>query len=116
MTKKIPTEAEIVAGIAAYEREQRVFVRLLRRYGAFTSTQFDGWFVGREWRRPMKLSPRLTGDTFLLGVGRNGGNLWAVRLELLQAMVALGIVATKRLDAGVIAYVPGPAFGAEGHE
>lgn len=39
--------AKLVAGIAAYDHEQRVFVRLLRKRGVFTEREFDAWFRGR---------------------------------------------------------------------
>ncbi len=72
---------KIERGIAAYKHEQRVLLRLLRKRGYFTEHEFDGWFRGREWRRPMKFGPPLTGDTFILGAGQNGGSKWAVMLD-----------------------------------
>lgn len=95
--------AKLVAGIAAYDHEQRVFVRLLRKRGVFTEREFDAWFRGREWRRPMRRFSAVTGDTFILGMGRNGGNLWAEMLELLQTMMWLGIIdAKKKSGVGVV--------------
>jgi hypothetical protein len=44
----------------------------------------------------------ITGDTFILGMGMNGGNLWAEMLELLQIMVALGMVDTKTENGAVV--------------
>ena len=87
--------AKLVAGIAAYGYEQKVFTRLLRKRGSFTEREFDQWFCGREWRRKMRFRP-LTGDTFILGIGRNGGNKWAEMLELLQVMARLDIVDMKK--------------------
>jgi len=94
--------AKLAAGIAAYEHEQRVFVRLLRKRGSFNEREFDVWFRGRAWRRPMRFRP-LTGDTFILGVGRNGGNRWAEMLELLQVMMRLDMIdAKKQRGVGVV--------------
>jgi hypothetical protein len=90
-------------GIAVYEREQRVLVRLLRKRGTFTEDEFDKWFCGREWRKPMVFGPKLTGDTFCLGMGINGGNQWAVMLDLLHMMIELGIVST-RTECGKVMY------------
>ena len=87
--------AKLTAGIAAYEHEQKVFTRLLRKRGSFTEREFDAWFRGREWRRPMRFRS-LTGDTFILGMGRNGGNKWAEMLELIQVMARLDIVDMKK--------------------
>jgi len=94
--------AKLAAGIAAYEHEQRVFVRLLRKRGSFTECEFDAWFRGREWRRPMRFRP-MTGDTFVLGMGRNGGDKWAEMLELLQVMMRLEMIdAKKKRGVGVV--------------
>jgi hypothetical protein len=93
---------KIRKGIAAHERERRVLGRLLRKRGSFTEDDFDSWFRNREWRRPMRFGPPLTGDTFILGMGRNGGNKWAVMLELLQMMMALDIVDAKTVRGKVV--------------
>ncbi len=101
----------IMRGIAAYDHEQRMFMRLLRKRGAFTADEFDSWFQGREWRRPLFRARGITGDTFILGMGRNGGNLWAEMLELLQFMIVLGIV-DARTEGGVVVYrLTSPAAG-----
>lgn len=90
-----PDRSRLEAGIASYEHEQRVFVRLLRKRGSFTEQEFDSWFIGREWRRPVRFQ-RMTGDTFILGMGLNGGTRWAEMLELLQVMMRLDIIAAKK--------------------
>lgn len=74
------------AGIAVYEHEQKVFKRLLRKRGEFTSTEFDKWFNGREWRRPGRVR-FYNPETFILGGGQDR---WAEMLELLQIMAQLG--------------------------
>lgn len=91
-----------INGIAAYKHEQEVFVRLLRAKGKFTEVEFDKWFRGREWRRPIPFTS-ITGDAFILGMGINGGNRWAEMLELLQIMIALEIIDTIT-ESGLIVY------------
>lgn len=89
-------------GIAAYGYEQRIILRLLRKRGKFTDKEFDSWFKGREYRRPIRMTP-LSNDSFILGIGLNGGNYWAVMLELLQVMICLDMVQVKE-DNGRIVY------------
>jgi hypothetical protein len=89
-------------GIAAYSHERKALLRLLRKRGSFSERDFDSWLRMREFRRPMKISP-MTGDTFILGVGINGGNMWALWLDLLQQMMVLGEV-DARTERGIIVY------------
>lgn len=99
---KMEVRSKLVAGIAAYKHEQRVFLRLLRKRGSFTDREFDLWFYGREVRRPIR-SRQITGDTFILGIGRNGGNRWAEMLELLQVMIQLDLIdAKEKRGVGVV--------------
>lgn len=93
----------IERGLAAYSRDRAVLLRLLRKRGSFTEHEFDLWYTAREYRRPRMRMRGICGDSFLLGLGQNGGNLWAETLELLQYMMALGEVTTERRD-GVIVY------------
>jgi len=74
-------------GIAAYEWERRLLLRIVRRRGSFTEIEFDKWLLGRESKRPLHLRP-ITGDTYILGVGRNGGTAWAFMLDLMHLMIA----------------------------
>jgi len=90
-------------GIAAYAHEQAVLIRLLKQRGSFTEIEFDRWFRGREWRRPRFRAHAITGDTFILGIGQNGGNMWAEWLEILQYMAILGVVETSTVD-GLVNY------------
>jgi hypothetical protein len=99
-------DKKIRRGIAAYQHEQKVFLRLLRKRGSFTENEFDQWFRGREWKRPRFRAHGITGDTFILGMGMNGGNLWAEMLELLQMMMAIGMVDT-RTESGAVVYLLG---------
>jgi hypothetical protein len=92
---------EIKKGIAAYDHEQRVFIRLLRRRGTFTEKEFDSWFSGRKFRK--RRVHRFSRDTFILGIGINGGTLWAEMLDLLKMMVVQRVVDAKTVD-GVVTY------------
>lgn len=92
----------VITGIAAYQHEQAVLIRLLSKRGRFTESEFDTWFRGREWRRPLRFVP-VTGGTFILGLGSNGGNKWAEMLELLQIMVELEIVDAE-VENGLVVY------------
>lgn len=98
--------ARIEKGIAAYAYEQAVLLRLLRRRGSFTSMEFDRWFLHREWRRPRLRAQGITGDSFILG-GMSGGML-AKWLELMQHMMTLDLIDTKR-ENGMLVYIPGGA-------
>ena len=92
------------SGIAAYDRDQQVILRLLRKRGSFTELEFDRWFRQREWKRPFRFNHcGITGDTLILGVGANGGNEWARMLELTQCMMALGLVDAKT-ENGIVVY------------
>ena len=91
-------------GIAAYQREQAVLLRLIKMTGGLTESKFDSLFRGREYRRPMKLRPML-GDSFILGIGSNGFSEWAWQLDLLQHMIVVGIVDAVITNDGEIAYV-----------
>ena len=85
---------EIQKGIAAYKHEQQVLLRLLRKRRQFTEREFDKWFVGREYKKKRRLLiPRgITGDSFILGMGVNGGNMWAEYLDLMQHMMVLNLI------------------------
>ena len=90
----------IASGIAAYAYEQNVVLRLLRKKGEFSETEFDRWFRGVEYRRPIRARP-LHGDAFLLG-DLHGGQ-WAWWLHLVQTMIAIGLIETE-IKEGVIVY------------
>jgi hypothetical protein len=96
------TRKEIVKGIAAYAHEQQVLLRLLRKRGQFTEREFDTWFRGREYQKP-KIRPRgpINGDSLILG-GMMGGE-WAWWLDLLQHMMAVGLVVTSA-ENGLVVY------------
>lgn len=94
---------EVRKGIAAYSREQTILLRLLRKRRSFTERDFDKWLHMREYRRPRFYPRCLTGDTFILGLGRNGGTQWAVWLELMQKMMLLGLIDAKK-ENGLVVY------------
>lgn len=97
----------IEKGIAAYAHEQTVLLRLLRRRGSFTAREFDKWLGGREWRRPRIRSRAIDGDTFIIGGHRAG--MWTQWLELMQHMMTLDLIDTRRWGGDLI-YIPGSAF------
>ena len=99
------TKDEIRKGIAAYDRQQKVLMRLIRITGGLTESKFDELFKGREFRKRVPLSPcGITGDSFILGCGVNGGNMWAENLELLQMMMAIDLIDTHRNEKNEIVY------------
>lgn len=93
-------------GIAAYAHEQEVLLRLIRKPGGLPESKFDRLFLGREWKRRTCIRSGITGDSFLLGLGRNGGTEWAFYLDLLQHMIALELVGTILGDNEEIVYAP----------
>ena len=96
---------EIRKGIAAYEKRQQVLMRLIRKTGGLTETKFDELFLGREWRKIVRFSAApITGDSFILGAGINGFNMWAENLELLQMMIAIDLIDSSKNDNGEIVY------------
>lgn len=95
---------DLRVGILAYHHEQRLLLRLLRKRRSFTSDEFDRWLIGREYKRRRLYMPAIEGDSFILGVGVNGGTVWAFMLELLQIMMQMGLVTTMRHE-GVLSYV-----------
>ena len=96
---------EIKKGIAAYHREQRCLLKLIRLTGGLTASRFDELFRGREYRTKKLKMHQITGDTFLLGAGQNGFNEWAEQLDLLQYMMRVGLVDTTRNEDNEIVYI-----------
>jgi len=100
------TKDEIKKWIEGYKHEQKVLLRLIRKLNGLTASKFDQLYEGREYRKRMKISSRgISGDSFLLGLGSNGMNMWAENLDLLQHMVAIDLVDTKRKGGGEIVYI-----------
>lgn len=96
---------EIIKGIAAYKHEQDVLLRLIRKTGGLTESKYNELFYGREFRKRTKLRVSgLEGDSFILGIGVNGGSMWAEYLDLLQYMVLLDLVYVRRNRLGEIVY------------
>lgn len=101
-------KAEIIQGIAAYDREQRIFIRLLRRFKCITEHDFDGLFdLKTPFGKPMRFFLGITGDTFILG-GMHLGD-WAGWLELVQYMMFIGTVDTTTIDGTIVYHLPGAA-------
>ena len=101
--KVMMNREEIERGIAAYEYEQRVLLRLIRITGGLTEERFDDMFRGREWTRKKIRLRKIDGDSFILG-GILGGR-WAWWLDLLQHMMAVGLVDTRRDSNGSLVYI-----------
>ena len=101
--KAMMNRKEIERGIAAYAYEQRVLLRLIRFTGGLTEEKFDRLFSGREWRKPKLRPHKIDGDSFILG-GIFGGR-WAWWLDLLQHMMAVGLVDTRRDSNGSLVYI-----------
>jgi hypothetical protein len=96
-----PTMQKIEAGIAAYDYEQRVLLRLLRfKGGTFTAEEFDQWFSRppkRQWMLPRHHSP----DSFMmLGYDQMVFTWWG----LLQYLAMLGKVEIKSAGPGLVVY------------
>ena len=105
------TIEKLKKGIAAYDHERNVLLRLLKKRGSFTAKQFDLWFQkGREKHLAKRMSCYASrfqwfdNSTFILGAGRNGGSYWAKMLNLLQIMIDIGEVDVGRNDDDVIVY------------
>lgn len=96
---------EIKRGIAAYHKEQAVLLRLIRLTKGLSVTRFDGLFRGREYRNKGVFLHPMTGDSFILGAGQNGFSEWAWQLDLLQHMMAIGLVDTAQNDRDEIVYI-----------
>lgn len=91
----------IEKGIAAYHKERKIIARLIRRFGPLSEDTFDRLLRGRDLKKPKFRVAPINGDTFILGVGTNGFNMWAEWLELLQYMVMLGEVETTTKDGKI---------------
>lgn len=97
----MPTREQLIEGIAAYSREQKVLLRLLRfKGGSFRDYDFDRWFQRSRRRAPTFLA--YTANTIILG-GIWNASLWSRMLHLLQLMTAIGLVKT-RCDGVFIVY------------
>lgn len=97
---------EIKKGIAGYGYEQKRLLRLIRKTGGLSASKFDELFRENEYKQIRRLCHRgITGDTFLLGIGVNGFNLWAETLDLMQHMMAIDLIDTKRNEDNEIVYI-----------
>lgn len=94
----------IKKGISGYQREQQALLRLVRKPGGLAASKFDDLFRGREYRKRVKIRPT-PGDSFILGMGVNGGTEWAFYLDLLQHMMAIDLIDTIRNEKDEITYV-----------
>ncbi|KKL69877.1 hypothetical protein LCGC14_2110500 [marine sediment metagenome] len=98
---------ETKKGIAAYHREQKVLLRLIRLTKGLTQTRFDELFHARGLggSKSMMFQSGVSGDSFMLG-GMDGElSPWSWNLDLLQHMMSVGLVNTKRNEKDEIVYI-----------
>ena len=105
MTEKEKHIEYLKKGIADYSHEQKLLLRLIRMSNGLTQTKFDELFMDIECRKRVKLRGIPTMHSFILGMGINGGNEWAWHLDLLQIMMEIGLVDTKRNEKNEIVYI-----------
>lgn len=99
---------DIRRGIAAYDRQQKLILRVLRR-GPLNERNFDRIFTdikrnqktGKIVRAKRNTWMPLSGDTFILG--GMYGNYRNLMLDLTQHMIAIGLVKTSTVD-GLVVY------------
>ena len=99
---------EIKNGIVAYDREQKVLLRLIRLTKGLTQTRFDELFYNRRLGGPkfMYINHHgISGDGFLLGGMWGESNPWSWNLDLLQHMMTVGLIDTKRNEKDEIVYI-----------
>ena len=95
-------------GLAAYDHEQRLLLRYLRRYGSFTGRQFDRWFYSSRRCMGWMAQAGITGNTFLLG---GTGHTRDAMLHLMQFMIGLGDIVTACPDDEVVYFLPPSTAG-----
>ena len=95
---------KIRKGIAAYHHEQKVLLRLIKMSKGLTTSKFDKIFYGRDFKRRL-FGAGVTGDSYVLGMGQNGGTQWSFYLDLLQHMVMIGLVDIKQNKNNEMMYV-----------
>ena len=101
-----PTMQAIKAGIAPYDYEQRVLLRLLRfKGGSFTSEEFDRWFSKFPKPRWMRARYYPPDSFFMLGTDKDGFSHWKLWLELLQHLALLGMVKIDPIGPGGLTYI-----------
>lgn len=104
ITQKI---REIKSGIADYHREQEILLKLIRLTKGLTQTRFDELFRVRELggaKQAMLSHHGISGDSFFGGM-MGESNPWSWYLDLLQHMMAVGLVDTKRNEEDEIVYI-----------
>ncbi len=94
-------------GLKAYSHEQAILLRLIRKHKGLHQDKFDQIFgkrvgFGGKYHRVRRRG--IAGDAFLLGIGINGGTEWAWWLDLLQHMMVIEPINTKRDENGKLIY------------
>ncbi|KKM04156.1 hypothetical protein LCGC14_1767080 [marine sediment metagenome] len=99
---------EIKNGIADYHREQKVLLRLIRLTKGLTQTKFDELFRARGLGGSKFICINhygISGDSFFLGGMMGESDPWSWYLDLLQHMMTVGLIDTKRNEKDEIVYV-----------
>jgi hypothetical protein len=101
-------------GIATFQPEKRIILRVLRRFGEISETEFDRIFSDTKKRIRsdgvtviLRRKPRIrfigcTADSFILGGVMSSGDLWKF-IELVGYMAFLGEVSSREMD-GLLYY------------
>ena len=99
---------EIKSGIADYYREQKVLLRLIRLTKGLTQTRFDKLFRARGLGDSKFICINwhgISGDSFLHGGMMGESDPWSWYLDLLQHMMTVGLIDTKRNKKNEIVYI-----------
>lgn len=92
----------LINGISSYKHEQNVLLRIIRKYGKLSEFDFDRIFDGY----PKKLRFLLSVDSILLGGEPQSITYWGKWLELMQIMMAIGLIKAKTIDGKVYYLLP----------
>lgn len=102
MTRDQAKRERIINGIAVYAHEQRLLLRVLRmRGGSMTEREFDKLFRGKRRSRFHHITP----ETFIL-LGGLGASTWSLMLDLMQHMMLLGLINSRKDRYGVVYSLP----------
>ena len=101
------SKERIRKGIAAYRQEQKMLIQLISKYGGLSQSKFDEIFQNRELKSPIRKSlGHVSGESFILGLSETGvGGAREFHLDLLQHMIAIDLIDTKRNEKGEIIYI-----------
>ena len=86
-------------GLESYSHEIAVLLRLIRKKGVLTEEKFDELYQS-PYRSGRGYA--VSGDTLILGMCAQGISEWSFHLDLLQRLVAQGLVNTSTVDGMVV--------------